>query len=560
MIRHLKVANYALIQALEIAFPEGLTIITGETGAGKSILLGALGLVMGERADLKALYDPNRKCVVEATFHIGRYHLQEFFHTHELDYDDECIIRRELLPSGKSRAFVNDTPVRLEVLRRLTQALIDVHQQFDLRDIHEVSFQMRMIDALAGTQQQAAELRRRYERWLEKMRQLDQLKARKARIEHEQELLHFQLDELNESRLEADEQERLEEALRRLEHAEEIKRVLSAAFLALQEQEPSVLGRLTELYHALGQVARYDSGVAALHERLERVRLELEDIAMELERQAERVVFDPEEAARLQQRLDLLYRLQQKHQVQTVAELLEVQRSLEAQLADFGDLGDQIAQLEAEVQAEEEALRRQAEALSQKRQAVLPTFARQVTQLLHMLAMPHARFEVDMSRQARLGPSGFDEVQFRFAANPGSRLMPVKDVASGGELSRLTLIVKSLVASAIPLPTLVFDEIDTGISGGVALRMGEILRKLSDDHQVIVITHSPQVAAQADAHYFVYKEVADQRTYTRIRLLDQEARVEALATMLSESPPTPAARENARELLAKVKKRTTRKA
>ncbi len=559
MIRHLKVANYALIQALEIAFPEGLTIITGETGAGKSILLGALGLVMGERADLKALYDPEQKCIVEATFHVGRYQLQEFFRTHELDYEDECIIRRELLPSGKSRAFINDTPVRLEVLRKLAQALVDVHQQFDTRDIHEVSFQMRMIDALAGTQQQAADFRRRYEGWLEKMRRLDQLRARKARSEREQELLHFQLEELSEARFEPGEQERLEEALRRLEHAEEIKRVLSAAFLALHEREPSLLGQLSELYHALGQVARYDSGAAALHERLERVRLELEDIAMELEKQAEHIAFDPERAAQLQQRLDLLYRLQQKHQVQTVEELLEVQRRLEAQLAGFGDLSEQIAQLEAAVQAEEEALRRQAEALSQKRRAVLPTFTRQVTALLHQLAMPHARFEVAMSRQARLGPAGFDEVQFRFAANPGSRLMPIKDVASGGELSRLTLVVKSLVASAIPLPTLVFDEIDAGISGGVALRMGEILRKLSDDHQVIVITHSPQVAAQADAHYFAYKEVADQRTRTRIRLLDEAARVEALAAMLSESPPTPAALENARELLARARKHARRK-
>lgn len=552
MIRHLKVANYALIQELEIAFPEGLTIITGETGAGKSILLGALGLIMGERADLKALYDPDRKCIVEATFHIGKYRLQEFFEAHELDYEEECIIRRELLPSGKSRAFVNDTPVNLQVLRTLTQALVDMHQQFDTLDMHEVSFQLRMIDALAGTQAEADAFRRRYEQWLEKMRTLDQLKARKARSEQEQELLQFQLDELLEARFEPGEQERLEEELRRLEHAEEIKRVLSATFLALTEHDPSLLGQLTELFHALGQIRRYDAGAAALHQRLDSVRLELEDIAGELERQAEQVEFDPERAAAIQERLDTLYRLQQKHHVHTVEELLEVQRQLEAQLEGFGDLTSQIEALEAEVQSEQEALHGLAEALSQKRQAVIPAFEQKVMELLHLLAMPHARFQVELVRQPRLGPTGYDEVQFLFAANPGSRLMPIKGVASGGELSRLTLVTKSLVASAIPLPTLIFDEIDTGISGGVALRMGEILRKLSNDHQVIVITHSPQVAAQADAHYFVYKEVQDNRTSTRIRLLDHEARVEAIAAMLSESPPTPAALQNARELLERA--------
>ncbi len=553
MIQHLKVSNYALIQELEIEFPHGLTIITGETGAGKSILLGALGLIMGERADLKALYEPQRKCIVEATFYIGKYDLQPFFQMHELDYDEECIIRRELLPSGKSRAFVNDTPVNLQVLRTLTRALVDLHQQFDTLDIHQVSFQLRMIDALAGIQKQADQFRQHYQRWRDALHQLDQLKARKKHSEQTQELLQFQLDELRNAHFQEGEQTQLEEELRRLEHAEEIKKVLSAAFIALSEQEPSLLSQLAQINQAINHIRRYDSPTEAIYQRLESVRIELEDIATEVEKRAETIELDPQRAAVVKDRLDLLYRLQQKHQATTIGQLLDVAQQLETQLQSFEDLHEQISELEKEVTQTAQQLAQMAESLSQKRQATIPQFEAQVVALLQSLALPHARFKVALNRQAQLGPNGYDEVTFLFAANPGSRLLPIKDVASGGELARLTLVTKSLVASAIPLPTLIFDEIDTGISGDVALRMGTILRKLSNDHQVIVITHAPQVAAQADAHYFVYKKIQGQRTTTHIRRLDEAGRVEAIATMLSQNPPTPAAIENARELLQRAR-------
>jgi len=549
LIKRLSIRNYAIIEELEIEFPEGLTIITGETGAGKSILLGALGLIMGGRADSKSLYDEQHKCVIEGVFEVGRYNLQSFFDEKDLDYSPECIIRRELSPSGKSRAFVNDTPVVLGTLRQLTGALIDLHEQFDTLDIHQVSFQLRMIDALAGNKDLLQEYEGHYRQLSSDKRKLQQLVEQNNKSSQETDFLNFQLEEFNEVQLEANEQESLETELSSLTNAEEIKRTLSAAYHNLSDGENPLTGQLSEVLRQVAEVKKFHPGIPALYARLESLSVEMEDIAGEFERVAESTEFDPERIEVIQARLDAIYRLQNKHRVNSVAELLEIKESIQSKLDALGDLSSEIAAIEKNIAAQEKNLDSIAQQLSERRKKSAPSFTKKVLSLLKQLAMPHTRFEVEFKTLDHLSATGTDEVGFLFAANPGSRLQHIKDVASGGELSRLTLVTKSLVASAIPLPTLIFDEIDTGISGDVSLKMGNILRQLSNHHQVINITHSPQIAAKADAHYFVYKKVSATATATKVKLLKEEERVRSIAVMLSQNPPSESALQNARELI-----------
>lgn len=549
MIKQLHVRNYALIESLELRFSEGLTIITGETGAGKSILLGALGLIMGNRADSKTLYEEDRKCVVEAQFEVSEYELREFFRIYDLDYDPELVIRRELLPSGKSRAFVNDTPVTLKVLQELSASLVDLHQQFDTLDIHHVSFQLRVLDALAGNKDLLKTYQRRYRAYRTDQRTLAELKERNENASKELDFINFQLEEFNEAELQAGEQDALEEELSMLTNAEEIKQTLAAAFQHLSESERSIVSQLQEIGQSLAQISRYDGRVGRIYERFGSLQVELADLTREFEAVADDTEYDAGRIAEVQQRLDLIYRLESKHNVSSVEELLELQARLQTQLDAFGDLSSEIERLQQRVQEQERELFVLAGELNQRRREVIAGFENRVVELLGQLAMEHAQLDVVLTNLPALGPTGIDEVNFLFAANKGSRLQPIKDVASGGELSRLTLVVKSLVASAIPLPTLIFDEIDTGVSGDVALKMGRILRRLSDHHQVVSITHSPQIASKADRHYFVYKAIRADRTVTELQLLEGEERVRAIATMLSQSPPSPSAIENARELL-----------
>lgn len=552
MIKSLKIQNYALIEDLTIEFSTGLTVITGETGGGKSILLGALGLVLGDRADTKALYDESRKCFVEAVFDIRKYDLQPFFKEEELDYEEELFIRREISPSGKSRAFVNDTPVTLRILDRLSGALIDMHQQFDSLDIHQVSFQLRMIDALAENRPYLEEYRKLYGRYQREKSKLNELEEKNRNSARELEFVNFQLDELEAAQLQEGEQDELEEELSRLSNAEEIKRTLASVYHHLIEDEQSVSSQLDEVGISLGQVAKYDSRLAELDERFDRIKIELEELGKDFEDLGEEIEYDPERIMEVQQRLDQLNRLLNKHQLRSDAELLELKANLEQQKEEFSDLSAEIELLRSSVARNENWLREMALELRQRRQAVTERFENEVKTMLDQLAMEHARLQVEIEPREELGPSGLDVVNFLFAANKGSRLQAIKDVASGGEVSRLTLVTKSLVASAIPLPTLIFDEIDSGISGDVALRMGNILRRLSDEHQVVVITHSPQVASKADAHHFVYKEVREERTVTQVRELDQQERIKEIATMLSQNPPSDSAIQNAKELLSQV--------
>ena len=549
MIKSLQIRNYAIIEELEIRFSEGLTIITGETGAGKSILLGALGLIMGERADTKALYHLDQKCVVEALFDIRKYRLQDFFQENDIDYDNELVIRREILPSGKSRAFINDTPVNLRELQQLSGALIDLHQQFDTLDIHQVSFQLRMLDALAGHRTELEAYQQGYAEYQRLKHQLESLQEADRQAMREIDFLQFQYNELSAAALREGEQDELESELDQLANAEEIKRVLSNLYQGLSGEEQAVISQLEEMAVSLNSVRKFHPALESLHQRLQGAIYELQDMAEEFERIGESTEYDGERIVEVQQRLDVLYRLQNKHQVSSIGELLEIQQRLEGQLQTYGDRSDEIDAIQARLDVLEKSLQERAAGLSERRREVVPGFQKNVLSLLEQLSMEHAQLQIQVRPTRTLTSTGTDEVEFLFAANKGGRLLPMKDVASGGELSRLTLVTKSLVASAIPLPTLIFDEIDTGISGDVALKMGNILRGLSDQHQVVSITHSPQVASKANTHYFVFKQIKDERTVTRVRSLSQEERIRAIATMLSQNPPSDSAIENAKELL-----------
>lgn len=549
MLKRLHIRNYALIDRAEIDFSERLTIITGETGAGKSILLGALGLVMGERADTKIFYNDQEKCVVEAWFDVSKYELRDFFTEHELDYDAEVVIRRELSPAGKSRAFVNDTPVNNQVLQRLTEALIDLHQQFDVLDIHNVNFQLRMIDALADNAALLQDYQGRFRKYQADRRQLAELTERSNNAAKEMDFLRFQLGELQQAELIDGEQVQLEAELARLTSAEDIKRTYGAAYNYLGESEQNIIQQLQEIARSMSPTRRISAELNALSERLDSLILDLQDISKDCERISENTEHDPQRIQEVGERLNVIYKLQKKHGAADVAELLRLQENLEQQLGGFTDLGEQIALLERRIAEQELQLRGLANLLSERRKIVPAPFEEKVHAMLSQLSMPHARIRVDIRPTETLTPTGSDDVQFLFASNVGSKYLPIKDVASGGELSRLTLCTKSLVADAIPLPTLIFDEIDTGISGDVSLKMGLILKELSDRHQVVSITHTPQIAARADKHYFVFKQVHDGRTATSLRLLNPDERVRALAVMVGGNPPSEAALATARELM-----------
>jgi DNA repair protein RecN (Recombination protein N) len=549
MIKKLLIQNFAIIDQLEINFSQQLTIITGETGAGKSILLGGLGLIMGNRADGVSLYNPAEKCVIEGYFDVSRLDIKTFFTDNELDYDDEVVVRREITPSGKSRAFINDTPVTLKALQQLSSSLIDLHQQFDTLDIHNVSFQLRMIDALADNDKRLLVYQQKYKNYLGDKKKLAEFIAQSSNASKEIDFLTFQLEEFNKAELIEGEQEKLENDLTQLSNAEVIKRTTAAVFRHLHEDENAITSQLDDLAKQVSTVKKFHTGIGKLHERIESIRYDLQDVAAEFEQIADGTEYDGERIMEMQNRLDLIYKLQKKHNVKEISELLAIQNDLQTRLEGFGDLTGTIETLENAIVAQEQSLKVLATELSERRKGVTEEFVQKVHHLLGQLSMEYAQLKVVVKPLEHLTAVGLDEVEFLFAPNKGSKFMSIKDAASGGELSRLTLCTKSLVASAIPLPTLIFDEIDTGISGDVALKMGKILQDLAKHHQVVSITHSPQIASKAEKHYFVYKKVLEDSTVTNVRDLNPEERIRAIATMLSTNPPTAGAIENAKELL-----------
>ena len=551
MIISLEIQNYAIIEKLHVALDKGLNIITGETGAGKSILLGALGLIMGKRADTKVLYHQDRKCIVEASFNIKSYDLKGFFEANNLDYDVELIIRREISPVGKSRAFVNDTPVTLAILQELTKSLVDMHQQFDTLDIHSSKWQMEVLDSLAGNAKLLSAYQLEFKEYKVAEKRLKTLEKEAANALKELDYITFQFAELDEASLEFDEQESKEQLLNRLAGTEDIQRVANSAYFAIDESEQSIINQLQIISQDLDNIKELDPKLSESYDRVLSSLEELRDIAAVLQDVNESVEHDPNLAQETQERLDMIYRLQKKHQVVSIEELLTIQTDLHTRINSQQKMDGEINEIASKMHKLETNLKVTAKKLSTNRKKIAKSFAKDIEMLLATLSMEHAKIDARLTDSDQLTPNGMDKIDYYFSANKGGTLGALKNVASGGEISRLTLVIKSLVASSMALPTLIFDEIDTGVSGEVANRMAEIISKLAKKHQVMSITHSPQIAAKAQHHYFVYKHETETRTITNIKLLSANDRIVEIAKMLSGNPPSDAAVANAKELIGK---------
>ena len=549
MLKNILIRNYALIDELEIDLAKGLTIITGETGAGKSILLGALGLLMGDRADVTALYDPSKKCLVEGTFNLKDYDLKDFFLVHDLEYDVEIIIRREVNPEGKSRAFINDSPVTISVLKLISSRLIDVHAQHETLHLNEAAFQLHALDAVAETSELVAAYKLKFKLFKKNSEQLQSLKEQELKDKKELDYFNFQFNELDTAQLIPGQQAVLEAELETIENAEFIKGGLSNAYFVLAGADKSLIDALTEVKNTLAQLAKFNPSIATLNDRVQSSHIELKDIASELEALEGNIVHDPKKADIVQEKLDVIYRLQQKHNVKTIDELIILKTDLEQKITAIGSLEEQIKKLAMELEAVQKHLADLAGKLTKKRAAAAPQFSKSVKETLTQLGMANAELNISMEQLKEYKETGLDKVTFLFSANKGSDAQPLSKVASGGELSRFMLSLKSLLAKHTALPTIIFDEIDAGISGDIAAKTGSILEKMAATMQVITITHLPQVACKGKTHLFVYKQEQGKRTVTRIKQLNKEERVEEIAKMLSAGKVGEAALRNAKELL-----------
>lgn len=548
MLASLSIKNYAIIDELNIDFLNDLNIITGETGAGKSILLGALDLILGKRADTKSLYVDSKKCIVEATFDKYPKAVIKVMQAHELDIEDELIIRREISATGKSRAFVNDTPVNLKLLQEISSRQVNLHQQFDNLSLHSEDFQMEIIDALAGNKAALDQYWTLYKKYKASIQQLDAMRTANQNADREIDYIQFQLKEFDNISLVPGELVKWEEEINILQNAEGIKKALTTSNYALEQSDASVLSQLRTLSNEISPFKEIDDKLARLYQQLENCILELDDVSALAAQLSEDIEYSPEKINEIQGRLDQVYRLQKKHNVQSDEALLKIKSEFENQLLSFTDLNGEIEAKEKEIKIQKGTLEELAAKLHKKRSKAIPRFEKEIQKLLVDLAMTNAKLQVKLDT-VDLNPTGSDKITFLFAANKGSKFLPIKQVASGGELSRLNLCVKSMVADSMELPTLIFDEIDSGVSGDVALKMGGILKELSRNHQVITITHSPQVAAHAKRHFYVYKQDKGNKTITNIRVLEYAEKIKVLATMLSKSPPSTFALENAKELL-----------
>ncbi|WP_423737487.1 DNA repair protein RecN [Chitinophaga caseinilytica] len=548
MLYRLVIQNYAIIDELEVDFARNLNVITGETGAGKSILLGALSLILGERADPAVLFDKTRKCVIEGAFRVKTAQVQPFFEANELDLDDPVIIRREISAAGKSRAFINDTPVNLSQLQELSSLLVDLHQQFDTLELEKSNFQREVVDALAGHTELLQAYGKRFSQYARLQREMREMTALRDNANKEADYNRFLLDELLDINLQDNEIEQLEAEQQLLSHAEEIKGTLNRIYFQLKEDEQPLLQQLRQLQQSLQGLSVFHKDVPPIAERMQSSYLELQDLAAEVERLNDGVQFDGERMEQLNERLAVAYKLLKKHGVQDTAALLAIRDQLQEKLDGVLNLDDRIRETEKQLAESQEVLEKDAQKLSEQRKAQTAPFEAKVNDLLAQVGMPNARIRVDIAEGA-LQAFGKDTIEFQFDANRSNQFGPIRKVASGGELSRLMLCIKSLVARSVSLPTLIFDEIDTGISGEAAKQVGIIMKELARGHQVICITHQPQLAGKADAHYFVYKQLVDDKVKTGVRLLSQEERITAIAKMLGGEKPTQAALENAREMV-----------
>ncbi len=549
MLQSLYIKNYALIDKLSIEFNSGFNIVTGETGAGKSIVLGALGLILGQRADLTVLRDKNKKCTVEGSFAVKEYFLEDFFIENELDYDDQTILRREITPAGKSRAFINDTPVNLKTIRELALRLIDIHSQHQNLELGNRLFQLKLVDLVAKNQSILSNYQKRFSEYSTAKTKYADLVSEAEQAKKDLDYFQFQFQQLEEAKLKPGEQSELESEQNQLEHAEDIKLTFGQLNQDLESDEQGVLTRLKEHVNRLNKMSDYFTEAKELHQRLESCYLELQDLAEESSAVAERVEHDPARIQLVAERLDLIYSLQQKFHVATVEELLEVQEDLDQKIGQVASYDEEIARYEQLIAQQEKTLNELAAELTKSRTGVSETVQQSVVGMLQKLGMPNAVFQLYFELTDQLGQMGKDEVRFLFSANKSAEPQEISKIASGGEMSRLMLALKSLITDSKSLPTIVFDEIDTGISGEIAVKMGDILKGISTKMQVINITHLPQIAAKGDHHYQVYKFDEGEKTFTSIRKLENSERVDELAQMLSGDRNSDTARETARELL-----------
>lgn len=552
MLRSVSIENYALIDKLDISFDKGLSIITGETGAGKSILLGALSLIIGQRADSSSLKDKEKSCVVEGTFSIEGYGLEPFFEENDLDYDNSTTFRRIINPNGKSRAFINDIPVTLNVLKDITDKLIDIHSQHQNLLVANSGFQLWIVDLLANNTDLLKTYRDAYLSYKKTAATLNDLRQQHEQSKADYDYLLFQFNQLEEAKLQENEQEELEAELKQLTHAEEIKSGYNRAAAILSGEEFGVDQLLHEAYQTVSKLAHLSSEAEELAKRIESSRIEIRDIAGEVERLEEAITFSPERQLAVEERLDTVYSLEQKHRVHTVKELLEIRDSLQEKISTIVGFDEQLEALEKEKQQKEEVLSNLANQLAEKREKAIPETEQRIIEMLRSLGMPNATFKAVHTKLDSYTPTGDTSISFLFSANKEVAPQDISKVASGGEMSRLMLSLKSLVAQSGKLPTIIFDEIDTGISGEVADKMGMLISLLAQQNQVINITHLPQVASKGNAHYVVYKEDTPTATKTQIRKLNDDERVMEIAKMLSGSSVTEAAINNARELLGKA--------
>ncbi|WP_028295788.1 DNA repair protein RecN [Olivibacter sitiensis] len=549
MLKRLSIHNYALIDQLEIEPSAGLNILTGETGAGKSIVLGALSLILGQRAESKYFFNQAKKCIIEGRFDIGHYDLKDFFDEQELDYENETILRREISADGKSRAFINDTPVTLNQLKSLGEKLIDIHSQHATQELNTESFQLLTLDSVAQNGVLLQDYKSHFSQYKQVQKALQQLREQVQQAKTEADYHQFLYNELEAAKLQADEQVPLEQEQQQLSHAEEIKRALLEGAYALGEQEESALSLMRSALHQLRQIEPYLPLAPELAERLNSSIIEVKDIADEMSRLESGTLFDQQRLEEVSERLSLIYNLQQKHHVDDVSHLLSIQQELSEKLGAITDNEEELTHLETEssrlyAKCEELALQ-----LSEARKNSIAKVSEFILDTLAEVGMPNSQLHIELTYSDDLRPTGRDHVRFLFSANKGQQAQPLNKVASGGELSRLMLAIKALVANTSALPTIIFDEIDTGISGEVALKVGDVMEKMAQHMQVIAITHLPQIAAKGTTHYKVYKEDREEKTLTNMKVLAQKERILEIAQMLSGSNPGDAAIQHAKELL-----------
>lgn len=549
MLKSLYIKNYALIDSLEIDFEQGFSVITGETGAGKSIILGALGLIVGQRADAKTIKMGESKCVIEGIFNISAYDLKAFFTEREIDYDEICILRRELMSSGKSRAFINDTPVTLADLKELGNRLIDIHSQHQNLMLGDNQFQMHVVDALAGNANLLKEYNQIYTIYKDSVKKLKNLQDAITKSRQEEEYLRFQYTALDEAALKEGEQEELEAELEMLNHAEDIKSGLYKINILLSDDEHGIVAALKESLSVTHSLSKMYNRSEEMQQRLDTAYIDLKDLSSEVERMAGDIEFNPERLAFVEERLNKIYSLQKKYNIDTVAGLLALKYEINKKLENIDSFDQQLKEQQQEVAENKEKVDLLASKLSSKRKSAIKPMEETLTKKTSVLGMPNIRFECNISPKQEADITGIDNLEFLFSANKNVRLQPVSEIASGGEISRLMLCLKSMIAGATALPTIIFDEIDTGVSGEIADKMGQIMQEFGQSMQVIAITHLPQIAAKGRAHYMVYKTDDEKTTTTNLRKLSDKERLEEIARMLSGASLTDAAIQNARVML-----------